>query len=73
LAPRLGRCDASEPLRTSRTLQTGNPHFRTHGGGKIINVAGRAAHRRDAPDQWPYAASKGAPVALTKTITCGNA
>jgi len=49
------------------------PHFCTHGGGKIINVAGHAAHRRDAPDQWPYAASKGAPVALTKTITCGNA
>jgi len=41
------------------------PHFRTHGGGKIINVASRAAHRGDAPDQWPYAASKGALVALT--------
>jgi 3-oxoacyl-[acyl-carrier protein] reductase len=33
------------------------PHFRAHGGGKIINVASRAAHRGDAPDQWPYAAS----------------
>lgn len=49
------------------------PHFRTHGGGKIINVASRAAHRGDAPDQWPYAASKGALVALTKTIARGYA
>jgi 3-oxoacyl-[acyl-carrier protein] reductase len=43
-------------------------HFRDHGGGKIVNVASRAAHRGDAPDQWPYAASKGALVAMTKTI-----
>jgi NAD(P)-dependent dehydrogenase (short-subunit alcohol dehydrogenase family) len=49
------------------------PHFRAHGGGKIINVASRAAHRGDAPDQWPYAASKGALVALTKTIARGYA
>ena len=49
------------------------PHFRTHGGGKIINVASRAAHRGDAPDQWPYAASKGALVAVTKTIARGYA
>lgn len=48
-------------------------HFRAHGGGKIINVASRAAHRGDAPDQWPYAASKGALVALTKTIARGFA
>lgn len=49
------------------------PHFRKHGGGKIINVASRAAHRGDAPDQWPYAASKGALVAMTKTIARGYA
>jgi len=48
-------------------------HFRSHGGGKIINVASRAAHRGDAPDQWPYAASKGALVAMTKTIARGYA
>jgi NAD(P)-dependent dehydrogenase (short-subunit alcohol dehydrogenase family) len=48
-------------------------HFRKHGGGKIINIASRAAHRGDAPDQWPYAASKGALVALTKTIARGFA
>jgi len=53
-------------------------HFRTQGGGKmgggkIINLASRAAHRGDAPDQWPYAASKGALVAMTKTIARGFA
>ena len=46
-------------------------HFRKQGGGKIVNIASRAAHRGDAPDQWPYAASKGALVALTKTIARG--
>ncbi len=49
------------------------PHFLVHGGGKIINVASRAAQRGDAPDQWPYASSKGALVALTKTIARGYA
>jgi len=48
-------------------------HFRKHGGGRIINVASRAAHRGDAPDHWSYAASKGALVALTKTIARGYA
>ncbi|WP_119303477.1 SDR family NAD(P)-dependent oxidoreductase [Dongia deserti] len=48
-------------------------HFRAHGGGKIINLASRAAHRGDASDQWPYAASKGALVAMTKTIARGYA
>ena len=49
------------------------PHFRKHGGGRIINVASRASHRGDAPDQWPYAASKGALVALAKTIARAHA
>jgi NAD(P)-dependent dehydrogenase (short-subunit alcohol dehydrogenase family) len=48
-------------------------HFRTIGGGRIINIASRAAQRGDAPDQWAYAASKGALVALTKTIARGFA
>jgi NAD(P)-dependent dehydrogenase (short-subunit alcohol dehydrogenase family) len=48
-------------------------HFRPRGGGRIINIASRAAQRGDAPDQWPYAASKGALVALTKTIARGFA
>ena len=36
-------------------------------------MASRAAHRGDAPDQWPYAASKGALVAMSKTIARGYA
>jgi NAD(P)-dependent dehydrogenase (short-subunit alcohol dehydrogenase family) len=48
-------------------------HFRKVGGGRIINIASRAAQRGDAPDQWPYAASKGGLVALTKTIARGFA
>ena len=48
-------------------------HFRAQGGGKIINVASRAAHRGEAPDQMPYGASKGALVTLTKTIARGYA
>ena len=47
--------------------------FRAWGGGKIINVASRAAFRGEAPDQMPYGASKGALVTLTKTIARGFA
>lgn len=37
-------------------------------GGRIVNVASRAAHRGDSPAHWHYAASKGGMVAMTKTI-----
>ena len=37
-------------------------------GGRIINVASRAAYRGDSPDHWHYAASKAGMVAMTKTI-----
>ena len=44
-------------------------HFREHGhGGRIVNVASRAAYRGDSPDHWHYAASKAGMVAMTKTI-----
>ena len=49
-------------------------HFQARGrgnadvGGRIVNVASRAAHRGDSPAHWHYAASKGAMVAMTKTI-----
>lgn len=43
-------------------------HFRKHGGGRIINVASRAAHRGEVATGWPYAASKAGLIALTKTI-----
>ncbi|MEE8445311.1 MAG: SDR family NAD(P)-dependent oxidoreductase [Alphaproteobacteria bacterium] len=47
--------------------------FRQQGGGRIINIASRAAARGEAPDQMPYGASKGALVTLTKTIARGFA
>lgn len=37
-------------------------------GGRIVNVASRAAHRGDSPAHWHYAASKAGMVAMTKTI-----
>ena len=43
-------------------------HFRARGGGRIVNVASRAAYRGDSPDHWHYAASKAGIVAMTKTI-----
>lgn len=43
-------------------------HFRKKGGGRIVNVASRAGHRGDGPDHTAYAASKGAVLALTKTL-----
>lgn len=47
--------------------------FRSQGGGKIINIASRAAFRGEAPEQMPYGASKGALITLTKTIARGFA
>lgn len=32
-------------------------HFRGTGGGRIVNVASRAAYRGDSPAHWNYAAS----------------
>lgn len=44
-------------------------HFQQRGGGgRIVNVASRAAWRGDSPQHWHYAASKGAMIAMTKTI-----
>ena len=43
-------------------------HFLASGGGRIVNIASRAAHRGDSPDHWHYAASKAGMVAMTKTI-----
>lgn len=54
-------------------------HFRERGGaegdirGRIVNVASRAAYRGDSPQHWHYAASKGAMVAMTKSIARGYA
>ncbi len=40
----------------------------TKAGGRIVNIASRAAHRGDSPAHWHYAASKAGMVAMTKTI-----
>ncbi len=46
-------------------------HFGKIGGGRLIHIASRAAFRGDTPDYVAYAASKGAVVALSKTIARG--
>ncbi len=43
------------------------------GGGRIVNVASRAAYRGDSPQHWHYAASKAGMVAMTKSIARGYA
>ena len=43
-------------------------HFRERGGGRIVNVASRAAYRGDSANHWHYAASKAALIGMTKTI-----
>ncbi|GHO51085.1 SDR family NAD(P)-dependent oxidoreductase [Ktedonospora formicarum] len=48
-------------------------HFRQHGGGKIVNIASRAAHRGEAPHYMPYGAAKAALLNLTKSIGRGFA
>jgi len=43
-------------------------HFMDHEGGRIINIASRAAFRGDTPDYLSYAASKGGMVAMSRSI-----
>lgn len=43
-------------------------HFKTHGSGRIINMASRAGQRGYAADALPYGASKAALLNLTKSI-----
>ena len=43
-------------------------HFLERGAGRIVNVASRAGWRGDSAQHWHYAASKGAMLAMTKTI-----
>jgi NAD(P)-dependent dehydrogenase (short-subunit alcohol dehydrogenase family) len=44
-------------------------HFKVNGGGRIVNVASRAAFRGDSPAHWHYAAAKAGMVAMTRTIS----
>lgn len=49
-------------------------HFKERGGGgRIVNIASRAAHRGDSPAHWHYAAAKAGLVAVTKSIARGFA
>ena len=49
-------------------------HWQERGtGGRIVNIASRAAYRGDSPAHWHYAASKAGMVAMTKTIARGYA
>ena len=43
-------------------------HFQGRGGGRIINIASRAAFRGDVPAYLAYAASKGGVVSLTRSL-----
>jgi len=43
------------------------------GGGRIVNVASRAAYRGDSPAHWHYAASKAGMIGMTKSIARGYA
>ncbi|HEV2530328.1 SDR family oxidoreductase [Phenylobacterium sp.] len=50
-------------------------HFRARdpSGGRIVNIASRAAYRGDSPAHWHYAASKAGMVGMTKSIARGYA
>ncbi len=48
-------------------------HFRENRGGRIVNVASRAAYRGDSPSHWHYAASKAGMIGMTKSIARGYA
>lgn len=46
-------------------------HFRSHGGGKIVNISTRAAQRGYTPDYMPYGAANAAIINVTKSIARG--
>jgi len=49
-------------------------HWRRRGsGGRIVNIASRAAYRGDSPAHWHYAASKAGMIGMTKSIARGYA
>jgi 3-oxoacyl-[acyl-carrier protein] reductase len=48
-------------------------HFRRTGGGIIVNITSRSAHRGDDADHLAYGAAKGGLLALTKGIARGYA
>jgi NAD(P)-dependent dehydrogenase (short-subunit alcohol dehydrogenase family) len=48
-------------------------HFRQKDGGRVVNIASRAAYRGDSPQHWHYAASKAGMIGMTKSIARGYA
>jgi 3-oxoacyl-[acyl-carrier protein] reductase len=48
-------------------------HFRTIGGGIVVNLASRSSHRGDDAEHLAYGAAKGGLLALTKGIARGFA
>ena len=48
-------------------------HFQANGGGRLVNLGSRAAHRGDGPANAHYAASKAGMVAMTKTYARAHA
>jgi 3-oxoacyl-[acyl-carrier protein] reductase len=42
-------------------------------GGRIVNIASRAAYRGDSPEHWHYAAAKAGMIGVTKSIARGYA
>jgi len=49
-------------------------HWQGRGsGGRIVNIASRAAYRGDSPAHWHYAASKAGMIGMTKSIARGYA
>lgn len=43
-------------------------HFKTEGGGRIVNISSRAGQRGSSADAMPYGATKAALINLTKSI-----
>ncbi|OYY67376.1 SDR family NAD(P)-dependent oxidoreductase [Sphingomonas sp. 28-63-12] len=49
-------------------------HWQARGsGGRIVNIASRAAYRGDSPAHWHYAAAKAGMIGMTKSIARGYA
>jgi NAD(P)-dependent dehydrogenase (short-subunit alcohol dehydrogenase family) len=49
-------------------------HWQQRGdGGRLVNIASRAAYRGDSPAHWHYAASKAGMIGMTKSIARGYA
>ena len=65
------RTQAVNLLAAGLLCRSAVAHFQEVGGGRIVNIASRAAFRGDTPDYLAYAASKGGMVALTRSIARG--